>query len=56
MCIWRNDDSTTWETECGKAFCLNDGTPYENEMRFCCFCGEALAEEFAMREKEDDTD
>jgi len=44
-CIWsqREDDySDYYETECGQSFTLLDGTPPENFMRFCCYCGQAL--------------
>lgn len=34
--------SDWWTTSCGNSFVLNDGTPSENNMRFCCYCGGAL--------------
>lgn len=37
-------DSDCWETTCGNAFTLNDGTPRDNRMRFCCYCGLKLAQ------------
>lgn len=46
MCIWARDaDSDAWDSSCGHMFCLNEGTPLENDMSFCCFCGEPLVEE-----------
>ena len=42
-CAWREDEGV-WETDCGETFVLNDGTPYENGMRFCCFCGKGIAQ------------
>lgn len=46
-CAWtqENDEgSDTWATACGRLFCVTEGTPAENGMRFCCFCGETLHE------------
>lgn len=39
VCGWTSDDDGTYHTGCGHAFVLNDGTPTENSMRFCCYCG-----------------
>ena len=43
-CLWSliEDDSDLWETSCGKAFVLTEGTPKKNKMRFCCFCGKKI--------------
>lgn len=43
-CIWTQDDedSDTWGTQCGHYFTVNEGTPADNSMRFCCFCGKPL--------------
>ena len=45
-CKWTmgNPDLDMWNTECGKAFTLNDGSPKDNEMKSCCFCGGKLIE------------
>ena len=45
-CEWYllDDDSNDWETTCGNQFVLNDGTPAENQMKHCCFCGGSLIE------------
>jgi hypothetical protein len=45
FCEWTQEDydNTTWET-CSDPFCLNEGTPSENGMKFCCFCGKPLKE------------
>lgn len=42
-CTWT--EQGPWVTDCGHSFEVNDGTPVENEMRFCCFCGKLLVEE-----------
>jgi hypothetical protein len=43
-CIWRIDDANenTWEGECGNSWIFDDGTPADNSMRFCPFCGKKL--------------
>lgn len=33
-----------WETSCGNIFLLEDGTPADNKMKFCCYCGKPLKE------------
>ena len=38
VCLWNNVDGC-WETTCGNAFEINDGTPAENNMTYCCYCG-----------------
>ena len=45
-CSWTLDDPdfNGWSTECGGEFVLADGTPTQNEMRFCCYCGKPLNE------------
>ena len=43
-CAWTEDSDGTWHTSCNAAFTLNDGTPSQNRMAFCCYCGQALLE------------
>lgn len=47
-CTWTRSrefyDSDCWETNCGNAWQLNEGTPTENHMKFCPFCGKPLEE------------
>jgi hypothetical protein len=46
-CDWSQDGDEccdTWATSCGEMFCLNEGPPSENNMRFCCYCGNVLRE------------
>lgn len=42
QCRWTYDEDGNWETDCGQVFVLEDGTPSDNLMRFCCYCGSAL--------------
>lgn len=46
-CTWEREDDAhfgTYETSCGNVFDLIDGTPSENDMKFCCFCGWSIEE------------
>ena len=45
-CKWEEEDAddSMWETDCGRTFVLNEGSPSENEMKFCCYCGRPLEE------------
>jgi rRNA maturation endonuclease Nob1 len=56
-CAWTydaDDESGTWETECGHAFCFIDDGPKENDCKFCAYCGGNLVEVIATAEDEDD--
>ena len=41
-CIWEQDENGNWFTICGEVFVLEEGTPFENGMRYCCYCGKQL--------------
>ncbi len=43
-CIWSQDgiDNNIWSTSCGEYFTIDDGTPYQNDFKFCYFCGKKL--------------
>ena len=41
-CAWTVDRDEVWQSACGGEFTLNDGTPTDNSMRFCCHCGAPL--------------
>jgi hypothetical protein len=44
-CEWKNNGmDTLWDTSCGETFLLSEGTPLENGMRYCCYCGGKLYE------------
>lgn len=53
-CVWSqdNEDSDTWGTNCGHYYIINDGTPDENKMKFCCFCGLPIDQEIWVEEEE----
>lgn len=48
VCRWTEDGdfdySEGWGTECGNSFILAAGTPAENDMKYCCYCGRPLVE------------
>ena len=43
-CHWAHNEEGYWETTCGDIFEVTEGTPSENNMRFCCYCGKRLVE------------
>ena len=45
QCIWKEDEDGVWDTECGNKFEIIAGTPIENQMNFCPYCGKGLWEE-----------
>ncbi len=50
-CAWITDGNT-WETSCRHSFWLEDGTPSDNGMRYCCYCGKPL-DDGPMEEEEE---
>lgn len=51
-CTWSQDGAgeVAWDTSCHGRFLLNEGTPHENSMVFCCYCGKSLIEDLAVEE------
>lgn len=45
-CVWHNDPETdnSWETDCRQLFEIYEGTPSDNRMAFCCYCGKPIRE------------
>lgn len=43
-CNWHQEDDEygSYETDCGQAFVLNEGTPEENGFKHCCYCSKLL--------------
>jgi hypothetical protein len=41
-CRWLQDEYGVWDTSCGNRYEIIEGTPRDNKMRFCCFCGNVL--------------
>jgi len=44
VCKWTEDDCGIWDTECNEKHVLIEGSPADNHMRFCCYCGGKLAQ------------
>lgn len=43
-----------WATECDNDFIMADGTPTENEFKWCCFCGGRIIDEVVVGYDDDD--
>ena len=46
-CKWRfceeyDMESGHWDTQCGNAFTIMEGSPNDNVMKFCPFCGREI--------------
>jgi hypothetical protein len=41
VCQWtfEHDPTYAWATQCGNLFQITEGTPANNDFRFCCYCG-----------------
>jgi ribosomal protein L24E len=56
-CRWTLEpESESWEAGCGGTFILNEGTPSQNNMSYCCFCGKPLQEIILSESGDDDND
>mgnify|MGYP001569344614 CR=1 FL=1 len=45
QCSWSEDENGTWGTGCGHEFeIMNNDTPSENDMAYCCYCGKHIRE------------
>jgi len=53
-CVWYETLDGWYETECGHAFIVDHGTPAENGMGFCCYCGATLTAVRAQSHNDDD--
>ena len=43
-CAWSiNDNDGAFDTTCGNRYILIDGTPADNGMKHCCYCGGKLS-------------
>jgi hypothetical protein len=48
------EPTNNYDTSCGKTFTLNEGTPKDNSMEFCCFCGKPIEVAACYADIEDD--
>ncbi|MHB1098120.1 MAG: hypothetical protein ACYCZR_01070 [Burkholderiales bacterium] len=53
-CRWVQDGvgESHWDTDCRHRFTINEGTPSENHMAFCCYCGKPLVEIVDLEKEE----
>jgi hypothetical protein len=45
LCVWSQmgyEYGDTFETTCGNAFVFIEGSPEENDMHYCCYCGKSI--------------
>ena len=55
-CTWQQDgdsDSGVYGTSCGHYFQIEDGTPADNKMAWCCYCGKKLAQELITEDEDE---
>ena len=55
-CTWHQDgdsDSGVYATSCRRFFNLTDGTPEDNKMQWCCYCGKKLVQELITEDDDD---
>jgi len=51
ICEWKEDwEGRYWDTSCGECFSLEAGTPDENKMKFCAYCGKPLKQVLYVEE------
>lgn len=43
VCTWKEDEDGTYWTECDHAWQFMEGTPADNHVEFCPFCGRGLS-------------
>lgn len=51
-CDWTPDEDGNWRTECGDICIIIEGTPRENSMRFCTYCGLKIRERATREESQ----
>lgn len=44
VCVWRKEDDewNSWTSDCDQTWCFEEGTPKENNVRYCHFCGKRV--------------
>ena len=50
LCGWHGgvtffgSDTNYYDTDCGHSFVVNEGSPSDNNMNYCCYCGKKIQE------------
>ena len=55
-CTWQQDgdsDSGVYGTSCGHYFDITDGTPEDNKMKWCCYCGRKLTQALITEDEDE---
>lgn len=55
-CTWFQDgdsESGVYATSCRRYFDITDGTPEDNKMQWCCYCGKKLAQELITEDEDE---
>jgi len=55
-CTWQQDVDNNYETDCGNLYSINDGTPVENSMKYCTYCGGQIIQGLLLLECAIDVD
>ncbi len=55
-CEWIDDEEGIFQTSCGGSFVFTEGTPNENEFKFCCYCSADLKQTLFKLETLDQID
>lgn len=54
-CTWTHDDDEgSWDAECGERWSITEGTPEENNFRFCPGCGKTIKTIYSNRTEVND--
>lgn len=53
FCTWtEEDEGAYWSTGCGEEFTIIFGTPSQNRMNYCTFCGKLIMEVEKIEEED----
>jgi len=57
-CTWTysGDDYSSWDTTCGRMFCMTEDTPKKNDYNFCPGCGGKLIEVMPVDPPDEDSE
>jgi len=55
ICTWVEDENGDWHTDCTNMFAITEGSPMDNDFKYCLYCGRPIvAAEFRYEDDEDD--
>ncbi len=54
ICTWTYTEFYDyWDTQCGHAFDIMNGTPKDNKMVYCPYCGKKIKQETGVQNERD---